>query len=66
MYTEAKKWKGASADELYPKRMASKQANIARSTAVASPNDVLALKADLSIPWNKLRFLRRYYTGETK
>lgn len=27
---------------------------------VISANDVLAMKADLSITWNKLRHLRRY------
>ena len=28
-------------------------------TVAVSANDVLAMKADLSIPWNKLRVLRR-------
>lgn len=35
------------------------QAKICNSTATVSPNDVLAMKADLSIPWNKLRMLRK-------
>lgn len=29
------------------------------ATAIISPNDVLAMKSDLSIPWNKFRILRR-------
>ena len=28
--------------------------------AAVSPEQVLALKADLAIPWNKLRVMRRY------
>lgn len=61
--------KGASAEQFqYEVKALSKEdrqallekVNIAKSTATVSPEDVLALKADLSIPWNKLRFLRRY------
>lgn len=36
------------------------QVTVHDSTAIVSPNDVLAMKADLSIPWHKLRILRRY------
>lgn len=32
----------------------------AKISDAISPNNILALKVDLSIPWNKLRFLRRY------
>lgn len=37
------------------------QAGIHDATATISPNDVLAMKSDLSIPWNKFRILRRYF-----
>lgn len=36
------------------------QATIRDATATISADDVLAMKADLSIPWNKLRILKRY------
>lgn len=36
------------------------QASVHDAAATISPNDVLAMKADLSIPWNKFRILRRY------
>lgn len=37
------------------------QAGIHDAIATISPNDVLAMKSDLSIPWNKFRTLRRYF-----
>ncbi len=38
------------------------EASIADGAAAVSANDVLAMKADLAIPWNKLRILRRLKT----
>lgn len=62
--------KGTSADQLQHELKALtkedrqallEQASIHDATATISPDDVLAMKADLSIPWNKFRILRRYY-----
>jgi hypothetical protein len=33
---------------------------LGETSAEVLDEDVLALKADLSIPWNKMRMLRRY------
>lgn len=37
------------------------QASVHDAAIAISPNDVLAMKSDLSIPWNKFRILRRYH-----
>lgn len=61
--------KGSSADQLQhevkaltkdDRQSLLEQAKIQSFTATVSTNDVLAMKADLSIPWNKLRLLRNF------
>ena len=60
--------KGSSVDQLQHELKAlskeDRQSLLHEATdAVAvSNNDVLAMKADLSVPWNKLRILRRLKT----
>lgn len=58
--------KGSSVDQLqYELKTLTKEdrqsllQNATADTIAVSNEDVLAMKADLSIPWNKLRILRR-------
>ena len=41
------------------------QAMLAGPSAQIPDEDVLALKSDLSIPWKKMRLLRRYVIGHS-
>ena len=65
--------KGTPADQLQhelkvltkeDRQLLLEEASVKDAKATISPNDVLAMKADLSIPWKKFRILRRYSTNQ--